>query len=128
MNMWIISLTFIPFLAGFFISRWISSNATKTLEPHHKVLLVDFSTGSLKSTAFWLVLTIVPMIIFPRAGVLIFATVMIVGNWIVLKRLWRLEFPEFYKHKTLMATIIFSVGALITTISFYSFLYVTVGR
>lgn len=125
--MWLISLTFIPFLAGFLISRWVSSSATKALEPHHKVLLVDFSTGSLKSTIFWLVLIFVPFIIFPRAGVLIFAVVMIVGNWMILKRLQGLELPEFYKQKTLMATIIFSIGALITVISFYSLIYMTVG-
>jgi hypothetical protein len=128
MNIWLIFLTLIPFLAGFLISRWISSNATKALEPHHKVLLVDFSTGSQKSTILWLILTFAPIIIFPRAGVIIFAVVMIVGNWMILKRLWGFEFPEFYKQKTLIATSVFSIGALVTVISFYVLLYMPVGR
>ncbi len=124
MNIWIFLIAAGPFLIGFFISRRISSKATQALESHHKAMLVDFSTNSQKYSIIWLVLAIVPIFIVPRIGFLIFALVVLVGNWLTLKRLWSLEFPESYKQKSLIASIIFSVGVLISIIIFYSILYI----
>jgi xanthine/uracil permease len=71
-----------------------------------------------------LVVAIVPIFIIPGAGFLIFALVILVGNWLTLKRLRLLEFPETYKQQSLIASVIFTVGILISVISFYSALYI----
>jgi hypothetical protein len=116
-------MALIPFFTGFFISRWISTNATRTLEAQHKALLVDFSTGSQKYMIIWLILALVPIFIIPRAGYFIFATGVLVANWLTLKRLWAFDFPESYKQKSLIATIVFSIGVLISIIGFSFMLY-----
>ena len=124
MSIWIFLIAAIPFFIGYFISRQISSKATQALEPDQKAMLVDFSTSSQKYSIIWLVVAIVPIFIIPRAGFLIFALVILVGNWLTLKRLWSLEFPETYKQQSLIASVIFTVGILISVISFYSALYI----
>lgn len=124
MNIWIFLIAATPFLLGFFISRQISSKVTKALEPDQKAMLVDFSTSSQKYFIIWLVLVIIPIFIVPRASFLIFAIVILASNWLTLKRLWSLEFPETYKQQSLIASVIFTVGTLISVISFYSVLYI----
>jgi len=124
MNIWIFLIATIPFFIGYFISRQISSKATQTLESDQKAMLVDFSTSSQKYSIIWLIVAIVPVFIIPRAGFLIFALVILAGNWLTLKRLWSLEFPETYKQQSLIVSVIFTVGTLISVISFYSALYI----
>lgn len=122
MNIWIFLFVSVPFFGGYFISRWVSSNATKALEPHHKAMLVDFSTGSQKYTIIWLVLAIVPIFIIPRTGLIIFALLVLAANWLSLKRLWSLDFPITYKKQLRIASVIFTVGAVISVLNFYSVL------
>ncbi len=122
MNIWIFLFVSVPFFGAFYISRLVSSNATKALEPHHKAMLVDFSTGLQKYTIVWLVLAIVPIFVVPRAGIIIFALLVLAGNWLTLKRLWSLDFPITYKQQLRTASVIFTVGVVIGVFNFYSVL------
>jgi len=122
MNIWIFLFVSVPFFGGYFISRQVSSNATKALEPHHKAMLVDFSTGSQKYAMILLVLAIVPIFIIPRASLIIFALLVLASNWLSLKRLWSLEFPINYKRQLRIASVIFTVGTVISVLNFYSVL------
>jgi len=117
MNSWILLIAAGPFLAAYLINRWIMSNATQALEPHHKIILVGLSkwswwSGEKRITVF--VLMAASLLIIPQALAFIYTFVVLADNWLTLRRLWTLEIPKSYKQKSLIASVIFSVGILIS--------------
>ena len=113
---WIV-ISLAPFIAGFLAARWISSQATRRLEPANKALLADMASSkqSFIVTVVSLVAVAGLFVVVPRYAFWALMILVLIGNWWALRRYWQCDLPTDFKRQSLIATIVFSVGIILTS-------------
>ena len=118
LSIWIV-ISLAPFIGGFLAARWISSQATRRLEPAKKAILADMASSkqSYIVTVVSLVAVVGLFVVAPRYAFWALMGLVLVGNWWALSRYWQREFPTDFKRQSLIATTVFSVGIILTSIA-----------